>query len=117
MSLYNDISPRTLMIIGIIIAVFFFLILFRILWDIMILRKGRKEQENRVQKLLLSNMIGRLNIPVDRYLDETSDLDKERHIWACQHCPKPEECERMFLGEKIDPNTFCPNYNELEKLK
>jgi hypothetical protein len=105
------------MIIGIIIAIFFILMLFRIFRDIIILRKGRKDQETRVQKLLLSNMLGRLNIPVDKYFDKTSDLDKERHIWACQHCPKPEECERMFLGEKIDPKTFCPNYKELENLK
>jgi predicted membrane protein len=117
MSLYNDISPRTLMIIGIIIAIFFVLMLLRIFWDFIVLRKGRKEQEARVKKLLLSNMVGRLNIPLEKYFEETSDIDKERHIWACQRCPKPEECERMFLGEKIDPGTFCPNYKELENIK
>lgn len=117
MSLYNDISPRTLMIIGIIIAVFFVLMLLRIFWDFIVLRKGRRDQEARVQKLLLSDMLGRLNIGEDKYFDETSDLDKERHIWACRHCPKPEECERMFLGEKIEPETFCPNYKELEKIR
>jgi hypothetical protein len=44
-------------------------------------------------------------------------MDKERHIWACERCPEPDECEHMFLGEDIDPDTFCPNYDELKKLK
>ena len=52
-----------------------------------------------------------------KYDHKTSDLDKERHIWACEHCPHPDKCERMFNGENLDPLHFCPNYRELKKLK
>lgn len=116
MSLYNDISPRTLMIIGIIMAIVFVVMLIRILWNIIILRKGRSEQAQRVQGLLLSNMLDRLNIPLDKYFSKTSDLDKERHIWSCERCSDLEQCEDMFLGEDIKAETFCPNYSELESF-
>jgi len=117
MSIYDDISSQTLMIIGITLAVVFVVIAFRICCDIKILRKGRKEQADRVRGLLLSNMLDRLNIPLKDYFQKTSDMDKERHIWACEHCPEPDECEHMFLGEDIPPETFCPNYDELKNLR
>lgn len=117
MSLYNDINPQTLMIIGTILAIIFLVVVFRICCDIRILRKGRKDQTDRVRGLLLSNMLDRLNIPLKDYFQKTSDMDKERHIWACEHCPEPDECEDMFLGEDIEPETFCPNYDELKKIK
>jgi len=117
MPFYNDISPQTLMILGSMLAVIFVIMLLRIFFNINLLRKSRKDQAARVQGLLLSNMIERLNIPRETYFRKTSDLDKERHIWACERCSKPGECEDMFLGEDIKPETFCPNYNELEKLK
>ena len=117
MSLYNDISPQTLMIIGITLGLIFIVMLFRICCDIRLLRKARKDQAERVRGLLLSNMLERVNIPLKDYFKKTSDMDKERHIWACEHCHEPDECERMFLGENIEPKTFCPNYDELKKLK
>lgn len=118
MSLYNDISPQTLMIIGAVLAVIFVLMLLRICCDIGFLRKKRNEQTSRIHGLLLSNMIDRLNISRKTYFRKTSDLDKERHIWKCEHCPEPEECGHMFLGdESIDPQTFCPNYDELKSLR
>jgi len=117
MPLYNDISPQTVMVLASILAVIFIIMLFRIIFNIFILRKGRKSQDARIQRLLLIDMVDRLNIPREHYYRKTSDLDKERHIWACERCPKPEECEHMFLGEDINPESFCPNYGELEKLK
>jgi len=117
MPLYDDISPQTLMILGSIAAVIFVVIVLRVCCNINVLRKSRKDQDARIQGLLLSNMIDRLNIPRENYFRKTSDLDKERHIWACERCAKPGECEDMFLGEDIKPETICPNYNELEKLK
>jgi len=116
MSLYNDISPQTLMILGIIIGVVFALIALRICCDIRVLRKSRKDQLERVRRLLMSNMLDRLNIPLKDYFRKTSDLDKERHIWACEHCPEPDECGDMFLGKDTEPKTFCPNYDELKNL-
>jgi len=116
--MYNDISPQTLMIIGLILAIIFILMMLRICCDFGFLCKKRKEQHSRIHSLLLSNMIDRLNISRKTYFRKTSDLDKERHIWACEHCPKPEECGDMFLGDDtIDPETFCPNYDELKNLK
>jgi hypothetical protein len=117
MPYYDDISAQTLLIIGSIVAVIFIIMLLRICFNISVLRKSRKEQDARIQQLLLSNMIDRLNIPRKYYFRKTSDQGKEQHIWACERCPKPGECEDMFLGEDIKPDTFYPNYNELEKLK
>jgi hypothetical protein len=117
MSLYNDISSQTLMILGIAIAVIFFLVVFRICCDISYLRKSRKDQEVRIRGLLMSNMLDRLGIPLKKYFRKTSDREKERHIWLCEHCSRSDECEHMLLGEDIDPETFCANIDELKNIK
>jgi len=117
MSLYNDISSQTLIILGSVLGVIFVVIAFRMCCDIKILRKKRKEQNDKIHGLLLSNMLDRLNIPLKSYFRNTSDLEKERHIWRCEQCRELEDCEHMLLGDDIDPITFCPNNPELEKLK
>lgn len=117
MSLYNDVSSQTLIILGSVLGVIFVVIAFRMCCDIKILRKKRKEQNEKIHGLLLSNMLDRLNIPLKTYFHNTSDLEKERHIWRCEQCHELEDCEHMLLGEDIEPNTFCPNNPELEKLK
>ena len=109
MSLYNDISPETMKIVGIAVAAILVIVVFVVLRDIRILRKGREDVDRRMRRLRLSDMIDRCKIKREKYFRKTSDLDRERHIWACEHCPEPEVCEHMFEGEDIDPHTFCPN--------
>ena len=117
MSLYNDISPETIKIVGIAAAAIFVIVVFIVLRDLRILRKGREDVDRRMRRLRLSDMIDRCKIKRDKYFRKTSDLDRERHIWACEHCPEPEVCEHMFEGEDIDPHTFCPNIDELDEIK
>ncbi len=117
MDLYNDISPQIMQIVMIAIVIIFAIVLYVVFRDRAILRKDHEDIDQRVQNLRLGKMIARLKIPFSKYDHHTSDLDKERHIWACEHCPHPDKCERMFKGEDLDPKYFCPNYRELEKLK
>ena len=117
MSLYNDISAQTLMILGIAIGIAFVIVLFVVFRDLRILRKGKEDVDHRITRLRLNDMLARLGISHQKYFHNTSDLDRERHIWACERCPEPEECEHMFEGENIDPHTFCPNIDELEEIK
>jgi len=117
MTMYNDISPQTLKILVIAIGIIFAIVVYIVWRDKIMLRKNHEDLDKRVQKLRLGDMINRLNIPFSKYDHKTSDLDKERHIWACEHCPHPDKCERMFNGENLDPKNFCPNYRELKKLK
>ena len=75
MSLYDDISPQTLIIIGTALAVIFVLIACRIYCDIRVLRKGRKEQAERIRGLLLSNMLDpRKNISATPLIWIRSDI-------------------------------------------
>ena len=53
----------------------------------------------------------------DRAILRKDHEDIDQRVWACEHCPHPDKCERMFKGEDLDPKYFCPNYRELEKLK
>jgi len=117
MSLYNDISPQTLMIMGVVVTILFLVVAFVLFRDTNILIESRRNQEQRIRRLRLGSMLGRLHISMNKYFRRSSDMDQERHIWICEHCPDPEKCERMFKGEDIDPKTFCPNINELEKIK
>ena len=116
-SLLYDYNSQSLTIWGITIAIAFAIMVVGVCRNIVFLHTRHRDQIARVRQLLLSNMLERLNISFNRYDRMTSDMDKERHIWACEHCPKPGECERMLLGEDIDPNTFCPNYLRLKQLK
>ena len=117
MSLYNDISSQTLFIIGGILAVVLILIVCRLYCDIRFLRKGREDQQARIGKLRLNDMIARLKINRNKYFARTTDMDRERHIWACEHCPEPGTCEHMLEGENLDPHDFCPNIDELERIQ
>ena len=117
MPLYSDISSQTLVILGIAIALIFAIVIIVVFHDMSILEKSHQDLDRRVLKLRLGDMLGRLNISLRKYDHKTSDLEKERHMWICEHCPHPDKCERMFQGENIDPRSFCPNYEELKKLK
>ena len=113
----NDVNPLTMMIWGITIASIFVIMVFGICRNIKILRERNRDTTARIQELLLCDMLERIHINRKDYFHKTTDQDKERHIQECENCAKPEECERMLLGEEIDPHTFCPNIDELENLK
>jgi hypothetical protein len=117
MSLYNDITPGLFQILVIAIIIAFAVVVYVVWRDKLLLRKSHEDLDKRVQRLRLGDMIARVGIPFKKYDHKTSDLDKERHIWACEHCPYPDKCERMFNGEDLDPKSFCPNYRELKKIK
>ena len=117
MDLYNDISTETLIILGIIAFGLFFIVVRVIFRDSKYLEQAEEKHDRRVNQLRLGKMLGKLNIPLKKYDHHTTDLEQELHIWHCEHCPHPDKCERMFAGEDIDPKTFCPNYEELIKLK
>ena len=90
--MYNDISPQILLIIGIIVGILFAVMVLRICCDVRVLRKSRKELDQRIGRLRLNDMINRLKLNRRTYNHKTSDLDKERNIWACEHCREPEDC-------------------------
>ena len=113
----GDINPQTLMVWGIVIASIFLIMMFEICHNIKVLHERRINMMLRVKSLLLGDMLKRIQLPLKSYFQLTTDMDVERHIRKCKNCAKPEECERMLLGEDIDPHKFCPNYTELEILK
>ena len=117
MNLYNDISPQTIVILAIIVVILFAIVVYVIFRDTRKLEKAEEEHDQRVRQLRFGDMLDHLNIPLKKYDHKTSDLVQEMHIWRCEHCPDPESCEHFFAGEDIDPNMFCPNYEELKKIK
>jgi len=77
---------------------------------------SREEQVVMVQGMLLSNMLEHLSIPLNQYFRKTSDCDRERHILNCKRCSCLKECVHMLLGDDINPETFCPNCKDLNRL-
>ena len=67
MSLYNDISPQVLLIIGGVLAVIFIVIVCRMYCDIKFLRKGRKDLDQRIKNLRLNDMIAHTGIDRNKY--------------------------------------------------
>lgn len=115
--LYDNLS-ESLMIWVLTLAVLFVIMLVGMCRSFRFSRNSRKQAIGKVRKLLLGDMLGRLNISLSRYYRHTSDLDRERHAWVCENCPEPEKCLDMLIGEDLDPDpaTFCPNYDELKYL-
>jgi len=77
---------------------------------------SREEQVAVVKGMLLSNMLEHLGISLDEYLHQTTDGDRERHIYRCKRCSGLRQCVYMLCGEDIDPKSFCPNCEELMRL-
>ena len=115
--MYEDIDPRAIKYLLIVVGIAFAIVVYVVWRDRTVLRKSHEDLDKRVLKLRPGDMVARLNIPFNKYDHKTSDLDKERHIWACEHCPHPDKCKRMFNVEDLGPENFCPNYRELEQLK
>jgi len=77
---------------------------------------SREEQEAIVKGMLLSNMLEHLELSLDCYFRKTSFPERECHIQKCRRCACVRECVHMLLGESIDPDTFCPNSEDLAQL-
>ena len=114
--LFNDDHSLSLTIWAITIVLLFFIMVIGMWRSFKFSRANRREMAGRIRSLFLGDMLERLNIPLSRYFRKTSDLDKERHTWACENCPNPEQCQCMLQGENIDPKIFCPNFEELKHL-
>lgn len=114
----NFINPATLVILGIILLLMIIFTLYKLVSNISFLRSRHRDQIKRVKHLKLRRMLEHLNIPFKQYLKKTSELDKERHIWACQNCPNPKECNQLLDGEQVemDIEEICPNNYRLKNL-
>ena len=113
----NDINPITLIILGISLVVLIIFTLFKISQNVRLLRSRRSNQIDRIKNLKLSRMLEYLNIPFSQYLHNTSELDKERHMWACKNCQHPKQCKRLLEGEALNIKNICPNYPRLKDLQ
>lgn len=111
-------STTTFIILGIVLLFLIIFTLYKISSNISLLKSRRSNQIKRVQDLKLREMLDYLNIPFRQYLHKTSELDKERHIWACQNCPHPEECKQLLDGEPVDMDIqeICPNHHRIKDL-
>lgn len=111
-------NPASLMILAIILLLMLIFTLYKLFSNITFLRARHRDQIRRVKNLRLSRMLEHLGIPFKHYLHRTSELDKERHIWACQSCPHPEECKQLLNGEQVDMGIeeICPNNHRLKNL-
>ena len=114
--LTNDSYYLSIIIWGITIAILFVITVCGMLRCFNKIRDSHKIVTDSIQKLLLVDMLARLNVPLKRYFQKTSEKDQVRHIIACQNCPNPEKCQKVLLGDEADPTTFCPNYGELKRL-
>ncbi len=112
-----DIGPFTLTIIAFIFFAIFVAMLIRLDRTYHYLRNRRKNLTERIEDLELGKMLSYLGISINRYFRSTTDLQKERHILACEGCPNPVQCLKAFAGEKIDVATICPNLPQLKKVR
>jgi hypothetical protein len=106
-----------LVCIGLLLLTLFLVMAIHLVRNFRFMRQRQRKLAEQVESLRLSKMLGHLNIPAKKYATKTSDAEKARHIWACERCPNPDECNQALAGEDIDADTFCPNYPRLKTLK
>jgi hypothetical protein len=106
-----------LICVGLLLLALFLVMAFHLTRNFRFMRQRQRKLAGQVESLRLSKMLGHLNIPAKRYAAKTSDSEKARHIWACERCPNPEQCNQALAGADIAADSFCPNYPRLKTLK
>ncbi|MBC8211422.1 MAG: hypothetical protein H8E21_10165 [Gammaproteobacteria bacterium] len=106
-----------LICIGLLLLTLFIVMAIHLGRNFRFMRQRQRKLADRIESLRLSKMLGLLNIPLKKYAAKTSDAEKARHIWACERCPNPDQCNQALAGKQIDADSFCPNYPRLKILK
>ncbi len=82
------------------------------------LRAYREELMDRAKALRIHRMLERLGISLPRYVKRTPSIDVEKHLVNCGCCADTDACDDYLeRGKDMDPNTFCPNFQELQKYQ
>lgn len=112
-----DFDTLFFLFLGVVIVILFILMIVNVIHNLRFLSERRRDLMQRVGELRLSKMLLLQNIPLKKYFEKTSDVEKSRHIWACERCPNSDECNQALAGEDLDAQDFCPNYPRLKGLK
>ncbi len=82
------------------------------------LRNYRRELTERAESLRIHRMLERLGVSLPGYVKRTPSIDVEKHLVKCGCCADTDACDDYLAGGKnMDPNTFCPNFQELQKYQ
>ena len=78
----------------------------------------RRDVARRLGALRLPRMLGALGVGRHGYLARASNVQVERQLWRCEHCPSTAACDRALeSGDLSRVEAFCPNFGELRSYR
>ena len=113
---YIEALPLTILLL--VVALAFVGMCFGMRGCVQELREYRRELTERAKALRIHKMLDRLGISLPGYVKRTPSIDVEKHLVKCRCCPDTDACDDYLdHGKNTDPDTFCPNFQELRKYQ
>ena len=113
---YADSLPVTILLL--VVGLAFLGMCFGIRGCLSQLKDYQRELAERARSLRIHRMLERLDISLPGYVRRTPSIDVEKHLVNCGYCPDTDACDDFLeRGQDTDPNSFCPNFQELQKYR
>lgn len=104
--------------IGLLLFLFFILLLTAITFNMKAGQKYRRQVAQAVNNLRLSKMLAALGINLEKYLHSTSMVDVHQQMKNCQACQHNTQCDEELASSSISIETvhFCNNKKHLRDM-
>ena len=114
----NILTLIILGVIGLLLFLFFILLLTAITFNMKAAQKYRQQIAQTVNNLRLSSMLAALGINLDKYLHSTSMVDVHKHMTKCSACQHNTQCDEELASSSISIETvhFCNNKKHLRDM-
>ena len=114
----NIISLVTVIMLGLLLAIFIVWLLVAIIFNTRAGMKYRQELAEQLVRLRLGKMLTALGIETDSYLSTVRAADIREQMNRCNSCTNTGECDTQLAAGPVDAASidYCNNEASLQKL-
>ena len=118
MNLLNLVSGASMLLLGLLLAVFMVLLSVAIVFNTRAGMKYRQRLAEQLARLRLGKMLTALGIDTDSYLSIERAVDIHKQMERCTACANTEECDTRLAEGAVDPGSidYCNNEASLQKI-
>jgi len=118
MNLMNLVSAASMLLLGLLLAIFLILLPVAIVFNTRAGMKYRQTLVKKLDRLRLGKMLTALGIDMDSYLSHERTADIHKQMERCTACANTEECDTRLADGTVDAGTidFCNNEASLQQL-
>jgi len=114
----NIISLVTVIMLGLLLAIFIVWLLVAIIFNTRAGMKYRQELAEQLVRLRLGKMLTALGIDTDSYLSSERAVDIQKQMERCTACANTGECDTRLAAGAVDAGSidYCNNEASLQKI-